>query len=441
MRLEIRVLHTIVIFLITGLAAWADDIQVNANQLCIHNGGEYWIKDINHSLPENGGGKYFPSFSHWSAQGVGEAPNLTWPWQIRGWAWTGIQVEDGVNNWVWQTCLQKSQDNPYASTMTWPYPLNYVLGVLPAAGAPSPLYMAAIPPSVDVVGGNQFLYPSSFGGFDSDLNIVAMGELTMEIPSTVPFEAYEFALIIDSALPAIQVPSSCSVYEYVWENKGATGQYLIYSGDETDSSGSLGGNKGKSYSVGSINGTELYYFDNEGTGSDSEWAMCLFVKDAISIPVNVPGVANSNNPYAPYGFDVGSATITPVISEGNASLQMMSLDFENPGTSRVLIAGSPWKPAPGEPWEGPTVPYGSRGYRIAHAWDIFTFFFSYVWGVWVHPISQGYPSYVTGTFASGGHSAAIPIPRDPILISVELKFSSFSLNGRPPSASFMTTFF
>lgn len=441
MKPEKRVCIFIAIFLLLPLTLRADEIDVDANQLCLHNGGEYWIQNMDHSLPENGGGKYFPSFCHWAAKGVGEAPNITWPWKIRGWTWTGIMMDPDATQWSWQTCLQKSKDAPYSTKMTWPYPLNYVLGVIPATSAPSPLFTGMVPTSVDIVGGNMMVYPSSAGGFDSQLNIIAAASVTMDIPCVFPAMAVEFAVILASSEPAIEVPSSFSIYEYVWENKGTSGQYLIYSGNETDNSGLYGGNKGKSYSVAGVNGTSIYHFPNDGTGSDSEWAMCLLVEDAVSIPVNNPGVANASNPFASFGFDVGVATVTPVISEDNASLQMMSLDFENPGTSRVLIAASPWKPAPGEPWDGPTIPYGIMGYRVAHAWDLFTYFFSYVWGVWAHTLDDGYPSSVSGLTATGGHSVPVHIPRDPILISVELKFSSFSLNGKAPSASFMSTFF
>jgi len=66
--------------------------SLDYNQLCIHNGGEYWVQGIDHSDPEMGGGKYYPSFAHWAAEGMGTSPDFTWPWRIRGWAWTGMQT-------------------------------------------------------------------------------------------------------------------------------------------------------------------------------------------------------------------------------------------------------------------------------------------------------------------------------------------------------------
>ncbi|MBU0754428.1 MAG: hypothetical protein KJ645_04770 [Planctomycetes bacterium] len=389
------------------------------------------MQGIDHSLPENGGGKYFPSFSHWAGQGL-EGESTTWPWKILGWSWVGMQNAEPVQTWTWQTCLQKSRDFPYASTMTWPYPLNYALGVLSPTGAPSPLFTGTIPSSVGFVGGNSLLYPSSSGGFDETLNIVAAAEWTGTIASAQPFYGYQFSFLIPSASEAITVPSGYSVYQFVWENKGDAGQYLVFSGNENDASGTAGGNKGKSYSIGSLNGVDYYYFPNEGNGSHQEWAMCLFLEDAVAIPVNTPGVTNAANPFAPYHFDVGVATVTPDVSSGAISLQLMTLDYANPNTTRILLAGSPWN--------GPAEPYGMAKNRLPHAWDLYTWFFLSTLYTWMHDIQPGYPACDFGLTA-GGHSIAIPLPPDPVFFSLELRFCSFSTQGRHPSASFMTTFF
>jgi len=374
----------------------AADEQATFNALCLHNGGEYYVQGIDHGLPDNGGGKYFPSFAHWPGKGTGNP--VQWPWKIRGWSWTGMQGAEPSPDWVWHTCLARSKDNPYAATMTWPYPLNYALGVVSPLEEPAPLYAGSLPPTApSAVAGNALVVPSSLGGFDADLNVFAAAGAFWTIASTLPFYGYEFAYLIappssaPSSLPVIEVPSGWSIYQYVWENKGAAGQYLVLSGNEKDCTGALGGNKGKSYSVGGLDGAEAYFFANQGEGSFSEWAMCLLVQDPVTIPVNRCAAADKANPFAAYGFDTGSATVTPLASSGEAFLQLMTSDFANPGTGRFLLAASPWN--------GPCVPFGPGGNRLPHAFDFFTGFFFGAANIWFHSIHSGYHNGV------GGHEA------------------------------------
>jgi hypothetical protein len=434
MRPELRAFFLTLITLVLGIGSQTLAQDCKFNPLCIQNGGEYWVAgdDFIHDDPEAGGGKYFPSFAHWAGQGTGDP--ISWPWKILGWSWMGVQVKEPYSNtWTWQTCLQQSKDFPYASTMTWPYPLNYALGVVSPVEAPSPLYMDPVP---SVFGspfaGNILLYPSSADGFDDYLNIFAVAEWTGTIPSTQPFYGYEFSFLLASTEPAINAPSGYSIYEYVWENKGTAAQYLVLSGNEMDATGFAGGNKGKSYSVGSLGGIDFYYFENDGTGSMEEWAMCLFLEDVVAVPVNTPGVANNANPFSIYNFDVGVASLTPVVTSGDGALQIMTLDFANPGTGRILLAGNPWN--------GPAVPYGGAGYRLPLPWDFYTSFFLSITPFWFHSVMNGYPACSFGTTA-GGHSPKRPIPADPILFSIELRCCSFSAQGRAPSASYQITFF
>jgi hypothetical protein len=346
-----------------------------------------------------------------------------------------MQGNQSGPTWIWQTCLMESVDFTNAATMTWPYPINYALGVVNAGGPPSPLYSQTLPTSMPDVGGSVYLFPSSLGGHDAYMNIFATAKDTWNIPSTTPFYGYTFSIVLPSA-SAITVPSSSSIYEFVWEKKGLFGQYLVFSGDEVDCTGSKGGNKGRSYSVGSIPGgsAELYYFTNPGDGSREEWAMGIFVNDAVTIPVNKPGVSSKANPYGSFSspFDVGVATVTPNASSGQAFLKLMTNDYAHPGTSRVFLAGSPWS--------GPAVPYGNQGRRLPHAFDYVTQFFSLLTWVWAHNMDPGYPAPLFGTTA-GGHSLAVQIPPDPALYSIELKICGFSSSGLESSASFMVTYF
>ncbi|MFH2000416.1 MAG: hypothetical protein ABIK28_12090 [Planctomycetota bacterium] len=91
----------------------------------------------------------------------------------------------------------------------------------------------------------------------------------------------------------------------MWENTGhsTSQQYLLFNDKSMDCTGFSGGNKGKGYSLmGGLPGGYYAYWNNSCTGVHAELGMCLFVKDAVCIPVNVrpAGV----DPFATYGFDV-----------------------------------------------------------------------------------------------------------------------------------------
>jgi hypothetical protein len=422
------------LFIIILLMGAAQAQSLDCNRLCINNGGEYTITGINHSSPNKGCGKYFPSFSHWT--GRQGQDGRTYPWKIRGWCWHGRMDKVWGPMSVWTTALQRSVDNPYGTGMSWNYPLNYALGTTPVTGPPNSMSYAVLPSTLpSCIRSRPMVFPSSHGVFDAYMNIFAACTLTWTIPSS-SWHLYglNYAVILASN-ETIEIPSNCSIYEYVWENTGPYAQYVLLSGNEVDCTGTAGGNKGKSYSVGTEGlGPYFYYFDNPGTGSCEEWRMCLFVNDAVTIPVNAPGVPSNTNPFASYGFDVGSATITPLASSGHLYLQAMYEDVHNPGTDRILIAASPWS--------GPAVPYGPAGYRIPHAWDPVTDFFTglcFVWRPLPPGIAPGFPAAQFGTTV-GGRSIPFPVPPSAALVGFELKFSSFSMNGKAPTASYMVTY-
>ncbi|MFH2003038.1 MAG: hypothetical protein ABIK28_25450 [Planctomycetota bacterium] len=404
--------------------------QISSNRLCLHNGGEYYVGLIDHNAPNNAGGKFFPSYNHVPAEGISSSGGLYYPWKIRGWAWSGMQNNLYGATWEWASVLQYDVD----PVETFKRVVKYITSTIPHFGAPSPLLFAPVPNLGGTFYGNNrnMLYPSSYGGFDPYLNIFAMAQDKWIIPSTQPFESWEFSYLLPAGSP-IYVNSNFSIYEYVWENVGAYGQYLVLSGDELDCAQSGGGNKGKNYSIGKMGyGNYFYYYENVCVGARHEWAMCLLVDDAVSIPVNTPGAANAENPFASYGFDVGTATISPNQSSGAWSLMIMTEDYKNPGTGRVLMAASPYS--------GGCVPYGPMGYRIPHAFDYLTSLFLGMWSVWQHTMAPAYPGCMLGTTV-GGHSMSVPAPANPTLVGLELYFSTFSMQGKCPSAGYLVTFF
>ena len=97
--IESKVLLTFTMTCMTGFAQVSPDGAGGANPplteatLCIHNGGEaHVVNPIR--IPNEGGGKYFTSFTHWTATSAGGL-GLVYPWKIRGWGWAGVQ---GKNN-------------------------------------------------------------------------------------------------------------------------------------------------------------------------------------------------------------------------------------------------------------------------------------------------------------------------------------------------------
>lgn len=426
---KIIVLALAVVFAL-GLFSTAKAQSLDVNRLCLHNGAEYYLPYYDHTLPNRGGGKYFPSFAHWSAQGVGSP--TTWPWQIRGWEWSGLQANNYGPTWKWGTFLQYSVDNPYATSMTFNYPVNYCLGLKPHSSWPWLVYQSHLPMSMpSAIADKIWVFPSTYGGFDSYLNVFATGVATWNFPSTLPYYGFWFAFVTATS-NTITLASNSSVYEFVFENCGPYGHYILSSHNEMDCTTLNGGNKGRNYMIGTIDHGGWYYYNNGCTGGSVEWGMCIFVQDAVTIPVNVPGAPNSWNGFASYGFDVGISTLTPLASSGQCTLKAMYEDYLNPGTSRALIAASPWS--------GPCVPYGPAGFRIPHAWDAVTNFFSGLWWVWQGNLAPGYPASMYGTTV-GGHSIGVPIPADPALLCLELKYSGFSVNGKAPTASFMVCYF
>jgi hypothetical protein len=405
--------------------------QIQANRLCIHNGGDYYIIGFDHDLPNNGGGKYYPTYLHKPAMSLPWTLPGNYTWKVAGWCFTGMQAQDFSTTWVWKTCLQYSIDNPYATTMTFVWPYMYCTGAIPHTGSYSVVYGGIIPTATPIVGGLGYVYPSSMGSMSPYLNVFLVASAVFNISGTAPFYGWSFAWS-GPCSGAVTVPSAYSIYQFSWENMGPKNQYLILSGNEMDCTTANGGNKGKNYTIGSIfDAGYYYYWPNNCNGTDSEWAGCLFVCDTVTIPTNVPGTSHGATPFLTYGFDVGSGTVTPLASSGLAKLQLMTEDYNKIGT-RVLLAG--WRVS------GGGLPYGASGYRLPHAWDIFTDFFASIIAVWGHVTLPGYPACQFGT-TGGGHSIPVPIPPLPQLMCLELIYCGFSGSGFEPSAGYMVCYF
>jgi hypothetical protein len=431
MKLGKWVLGVVAVALLFGGTAMA---QIEGNRLCIHNGSEYYTNGPYHGFPNEGGGKLFPAFSHFASTGVTDPTGLTtWPWKISGWAWGGMQANVMGPVWVWHTCLQASVDNPAQPTMSFDYPVLFCTGVVPHTGFPMPIYGGTVPTTVAIVGGRGMIFPSSFGGFDGYLNIFAVGGASWTIPSTQPYYGWSFAFI-GPCNTAIQLASGTSIWEYVWAQRGPNSQYLLLSGNESDCLGG-GGNKGRNYSIiGDFDNGYLWAWLNQCTGTGVEWSMCLFLCDTISIPYNVPGAPNAANPYAVYGFDVGTGTVTPYLMSGCVNLGFVTEDWTglNAGAGHIATASFAF-------W--PCIPYGKKGYRVPHGFDLLTNLFLGVSGLFYHVSTFPYPGCMFGS-TTGGHSLAVPFPPDPALQCQEIRYATYDLGkGRPMSASYMVTYF
>jgi len=434
----------IVLFLIAAsyLLGGSAPAQVDANRLCLHNGAEYYANAgwMPHTSVNDGAGKYFPSFIHWASTRSYEG---FFDWKIRGYAWTGMQGKnDFGNEWYWGKFLQSSWDNPYASTMTFPYPLLYCNGTIPHSDPPWIVYTAVQehlssgPSSCpSAFYSKEWSFPSSYGGFDEYINVFEYVATDWYLPSTMPQYGYDFGIIYD-APTVICLPSYCSIYQYTFENMGPHGQYQMLSGNEMDCTQLMGGNKGKNYFIGHVGDTSWFYYNNNAcTGGDTEWAMCLFLEDAVTFPVNYPGATNYANPYEPEGFDVGVATITPNSSSLWWSLQPLYEDYDSDGDVYFLLGS--WRESGAGP---PGVPdFLPDDYRLPGKWDDLSRFIFLFRPFFQNMIAADFTACMFGTTVGGLGPFPIPIQHD--LSGIEIRWWGFNVDAYRPSAGFLTTFF
>jgi hypothetical protein len=437
---------TLVLVALLFLGGTAMAQQIEANRLCISNGSEYYVGGVHYEHLNKGVGKYYQSFSHWAAEPAGTPGNYHWPWKIRGWAWGGMQAFLYGPTWYWLTTLTYSIDNPWATSMTWPYPLMHFLG-FPHSGFPNNIHGRVYPnwfPSA--MAGRSFVLPSSNGGIDTYMNLFAWGDATWQIPSTSPFYGWNFAFTIPAA-SAFTLPSGISLWEWIYESLGPHGQYSLLSGNEYDCTGNTPGTAGGFKGVNPLilaDDIYIYGWLNSCDGADTAYDMCLFLEDAITIPLNLPGTTNWANPYPYWGyqFDVGTGTLTPNSSSNVLLFQPQYEDYSRPGRLRFVLVGSPWVGFLPLGTPAPCVPYGPVGNRVPHTWDLLTDTFLGILGLTQSIAPHGlYPACIFGTTIGslGGAFGPLPVPNN--FGGVELRICGADTAGQPCTASYMITFF
>jgi len=179
--------------------------NISANQLALHNGADCYM-DVTGTTDHASfhGSKCFPDYCHWAAEGV----STDWfPWRIRGWAWTAVKVSkdkysDYVDpQWTFMSGMKyiTNGSDPYNPTkMSWPYPRTWCGGATPPS-QPNHLSYGSLPSSLPSVYSDQsIILPSSYGGYDEYMNIMAIGYETWTIPSTLPEYAFTFQFITSS---------------------------------------------------------------------------------------------------------------------------------------------------------------------------------------------------------------------------------------------------
>lgn len=412
---------------------------ITANRLCIHNGADYYVTGYDHSSPNCGMGRYFPSFTHAASTEYCDPGSgvCYYPWKILGWMVTGLQAAAYGPDWHWSSCMVKSVDNPYSSMMTFMYPYLYTQGLL-HSGPPPVVYNLEVPSSITTPSGFSpigYLFPApcSMGGFDQYMNIIAAVESHWTIPSTTPYYSWLFAWTYDIASP-LMLTSNHSIYSYTWENtdKGGlytnNGQYLLIDGDSMDCTGTLGGNKGRSYTLIGAGGGGIFSWPNLCTGVQIEMAMCVLVKDSVTIPVNVN--QNGSGPYGAYGFDVGGGTITPFATSGQWTVQGLFESVEYDQHVYGLLASMK---------ATPSVTYGAINHRVPGV-DFVTGVFIQLMPYLQAQVNVGLPAAMFGT-TIGGYTIPIPAGPQPAVYGLELQFFGWDLSGGPPTAAFMATFF
>jgi hypothetical protein len=408
--------------------------QIEANRLCLYNGSEYYSNAgwMPHTSVNDGAGGYFPSFAHWAST---EDPSGDYSWKVRGYAWSGMQGPNTFGNtWVWGKMLQGSVDNPYATTMTFDYPVLYCLGTVPHTGHPWVVYggtQTNLPVPFDF---KDWTFPSSFGGFDDYFNVFEYFSTAWDVSSTLPWYGWTFSLT-GGPTAATYLGSTISIYQYTYENFGPHGQYQLLSGNEMDCTQIEGGQKGKNYYLGSVGDTNWFFYNsNDCTGGQNQWAMCLFLEDAITFPINRLGATNASNPYAADGFDVGVATLMPNMMSTAWSFQALYEDYNADGDQHLCIGSIPslgtqnWKKA---------------GYRLPGRFssDPVAQLFYALNALTRGTTASGFVAPVFGTMVAG--LGPFPIPfYDPIAKCFEVRLWGFNINKNLPSgAGFMFTMF
>jgi hypothetical protein len=402
--------------------------QIEANELCLHNGGEYYVNGGFFGFPNHGGGRYFPEFTH--TPQVKNQDNGLYTWQLGGWFFVGMQANAHGAQWYWEVCLQISADAEASGTfnMSFDHPQRFCMGLIPHTGFPMPIYGGTLPTSLPTIGGQGWLFPSSAGGFDAYLNIFAIGSGSFNIPSTQPFYGWLFGWTVPCA-SAITVPSENAIWQFAWQKLGPNGQYLILSGNEMDCLGQSGlGNKARNYSVISdFDNGYLWYWTNTCNGAGQEYAMCLWVCDCVILCQNVPGATNAANPYAAYGFDVGTGAITPYMTSGAMLLGWVVIQWDEECNVYVII---------GAFHSNIHVEYKGNKYRI-----VFDFLTNFMIGIGfqVPHIFFPYPAYWGDT--AGGHTFALPVPPDPALKCARIIWTGINPIGLKPTGGFEQTWF
>jgi hypothetical protein len=329
--------------------------------------------------------------------------------------------------------LQGSVDNPYQTAMTFDYPVLYCLGTSPHTGHPWVVYGATqtnLPAPFDY---KDWSFPSSLGGFDDYFNVFEYGATSWSVPSTQPFYGWNFGFIFETSGMAF-LPSNVSIYQYTYEGWGTSGQYQLLSGNEMDCTQLLGGNKGKNYYLGSVGDTNWFFYQaNDCTGGQAMWAMCLFLEDAVTFPVNRAGATNSSNPYEDQGFDAGVATLMPNMSSTQWSFQALYEDYDSDGDSYICIGSIPalgtqnWKKA------GQRLPGRFTGDPVA---QLFYSLNPLVKGT----VNSGFAACQWATTVGG--LGPFPIPfYDLIAKCFEVRLWGFNINDNEPTAGFMFTMF
>jgi len=413
--------------------------SLTANRICIHNGSDYYIIGYDHTAANCGGGRYFPSFSHFASTEYCDPVSglCYYPWKILGWMIAGMQAANYSQDWHWSSVMVKSVDNPYSSMMTFMYPQLFTAGFT-HSGPPPVVYNLECPSSLTLLSGAPsnfspvgYLFPApcSMGGFDNYMNIIALAESDYTIPSTLPYYGWLFAWTYDIASPLI-LTSNHSIWTYAWENTGAlnNGQYNLLDGNSMDCTGTLGGNKGRNYSLIGADAGGIYYWANNCTGGDSDWCHCVLVKDSVTIPVNVN--PNGSGVYGTYGFDVGSATLTPFATSGVWTAQALFESVEYDQHVYGMLASIKQTPA---------VTYGMAHYRVPGV-DFVTDLFIQLLPYFQAQVNVGLPAAMFGT-TIGGFTIAIPAGPQPNVYGLELQFFGWDLSHGAPTAAFTATMF
>jgi hypothetical protein len=159
--------------------------------------------------------------------------------------------------------------------------------------------------------------------------------------------------------------------------------------------------------------------------------MCLWTCDVVCIPQNIPGATNAANPYAVYGFDLGTGSITPYMTSGAYLLAFADIKHDGAGKTFAHLASLPTF------YGINPITYKKGKYRLT-GFDLITNIFLGLVPLFNTTLGPFPANW--GTTVGGYTPTAFPL-FDPLLKCAQMRFSALDVQTLETSAAWESTLF